>query len=116
MRPYTWLVPYMRTDRYKAILNAYIEQQLEPPHSFIFSDSSTVGSHLLKNEDYLLMVTRDMLWHEDAESQPLFVPLKTTEPAVERHACLLFRKDLPLSPIAENFRDKLIAATQHLRD
>lgn len=115
MRPFTWLVPHMRTDSYKAILNAYVEQQLEPPRSFIFSDSSTVGAYLLQHEDYLLMVTRDLIGDSGDGKSPVFVELKAEEPALERHACLIYRRHLPMSPMMELFRDRLLSATAHLR-
>ena len=116
MQPYTWLVPYLRTDSYKAILNAYVERQLEPPHSFIFSDSATVGVHLLHSQDYLLMITPDLVLKLGDRHKPVFVHLDTDEPALERHACLIYRKYLPLSPVMQVFRDMLIAATEPLRN
>jgi DNA-binding transcriptional LysR family regulator len=115
MLPYTWLVPYMRTDSYKAILNAYIEQQLDPPRSFIFSDSSTVGSYLLRHQDYLLMVTRDLIGDDGDGNSDTFVELKVNELTLERHACLIYRRHLPQSPVMSLFCDRLIAATAHLR-
>jgi hypothetical protein len=113
MRPYTWLLPFARSDSYQAVLTAYLEANLSPPDNFIFSDTYTLGSYLLSQQDYLHPVSPDLLWVN--ELKPFFAYLKVDKPTIERHACLIHRNDLPLSAAALLLKEKLIKATARLR-
>lgn len=112
MRPYTWLLPYARSDSYRAVVTAYLEAGLRPPDNYIFSDTYTLGSYLLSQEDYIHLVSPDLMWMNDM--QPIFTYLDVPEPTIERHACLMYRNDLPLSAAALRLKDLLIESTAHL--
>jgi DNA-binding transcriptional LysR family regulator len=113
MQRYTWMLPYARSDGYEAMVNAYTEQGIKPPEHIIYSDTATVGFELLSTEDYLLMVTPDLVWPAAGPAGP-FVVLNASEPTVERQACLIHRTDHPLSVMAQRLRDCILAEVKHL--
>jgi DNA-binding transcriptional LysR family regulator len=114
MQHYTWMLPYARSDGFEAMVNAYTEQDLQPPEQIVYSDTATVGLELLSSEDYLLMVTPDLIWPAPGPGSP-FVVLNADEPTVERQACLMYRADHPLSAMATRLRDCILTETESYR-
>jgi len=114
MQNYTWMLPYARSDGFEAMVNAYTEHGLRPPEHIVYSDTATVGLELLSSEDYLLMVTPDLIWPAPGPDSP-FVVLNSEEPTVERQACLMYRSDHPLSAMATRLRDCILAEVDSYR-
>jgi DNA-binding transcriptional LysR family regulator len=114
MQSYTWMLPYSRSDGFEAMVRAYTEAGLRPPEHIIYSDTATVGLELLASEDYLLMVTPDLIWPAPGADSP-FVVLNADEPTVERQACLMYRNDHTLSAMAQRLRDCILVEVKRHR-
>jgi len=114
LRLYTWMLPYARRDSYQALVNTYTQHGLRPPEHILYSDTATVGFELLAHEDYVLMVTPDLIWPRPGADGP-FVVLNSPEPRIERHACLIYRSDHPLGAMASRLRDQIIEQVAQYR-
>jgi len=115
MQQYTWMLPYARRDSYEAVVNTYTKHGLRPPEHILYSDTATVGLELLATEDYILMVTPDLIWPRTGQQGSPFVVLQAPLPTIDRHACLMYRSDHPLSAMAERLRDKIIGEVAQRR-
>lgn len=104
MQPYPWVVPYARRDAHDAIVKCYIQADLEPPKSFIFSDAPTLGQALIQSHDYLFLAPPDMT-HIGRGGMTLIHAL---EPTLTRSACLIYPNDRPLSQLAKVAKDRLL--------
>ncbi len=109
MQDYTWMLSHTRRDSYEATVATYVKQGLRPPAHVLYSDSATVGLELLANDDYLLFVSRDICWPRLGTENASFVLIDAPQPTIERHACLLYRSDYPLSAMADELRGHIIA-------
>lgn len=114
MQRFVWMLPYARSDGSEAMVRAYTEQGLRPPEHIIYSDTATVGLELLASDDYLLMVTPDLIWPTPGPVSP-FVVLNAEQPTVERQACLMHRNDRSLSAMTQRLRDCILAEVKRER-
>jgi DNA-binding transcriptional LysR family regulator len=108
LQGYTWMLPYARKDNYEALVNSYAEHGLKPPEDMLYCDSTTLRLELLATQDILLFISRDVFWPRLNDAASPFVVLKAPQPTVERHACLMYRSDYPLNPLACALRDKIV--------
>ncbi|MEE4454198.1 LysR family transcriptional regulator [Novosphingobium resinovorum] len=109
MQDYTWLLSHTRRDSFQTMIDAYAREGLKAPQNVMFMDSVTVGIELLATEDYLIFISRDIFWPRLGTADAQFVVIDAKRPVIERNACLLYRSDYPLSAMAEQLRDNIIA-------
>lgn len=104
MQRFPWVVPYARRDAHDAIVKTYLQANLEPPKSFIFSDAPTLGQALIQSHDFLFLGPPDMT-HIGRGGM---TRIHATEPTLTRAACLIYPNDRPLSELAKVARDRII--------
>ncbi len=105
MQTFTWIVPYSRRDAHEAIVTAFLNEGLQPPTSFIFSDAPIFGARLIHEGDFLLLSPSDMA-HTDAPSG--LKRIDNDDIRIHRTACLIYPKNRPLSEIARYACDRIL--------
>ena len=105
MQQYPWVVPYARRDAHDAIVKAFLNANLDPPKSFLFSDAPTLGQALIQSRDYLFLSPPDMAHLEPGGGMARVFAI---EPTLTRSACLIYPNDRPLSNLAKVARDKIL--------
>lgn len=103
---FPWIVPAYRGDVYDAIQLAYMRAKLAPPARVLRSDAMTVGSWLCLDDDYIVTVSPDLIG-------PLLqlgglVTLTPTETTLVRHACIITRRDVRLTPAAAGLMEQIV--------
>ena len=106
MQSFAWIVPYSRRDAHEAVVSAFLNEGLEPPTSFIFSDAPIFGTKLIHEGDFLLLSPRDMAQTDGAGK---LVQIIADTPSLERTACLIYPSNRPLSEIANYACDRILA-------
>lgn len=104
MHPFPWVVPYARRDAHDAIVKTYLQADLEPPKSFIFSDAPTLGQAMIHSGDYLFLGPPDMT----NIGRGGMVRIHATQPALKRAACLIYPNTRPLSQLAQVAKDRIL--------
>ncbi len=99
LQGYTWITPYSRPSDLKAINDAFIAENLEPPKSIIGSDAVMVGMKLLENNDFLIMTSPGLIGKKPEKGENILVTVDIDRPTVLRHAYLIYHADRPMSPI-----------------
>ena len=105
MQDFTWIVPHARRDTYEEIIRTYMEANLAPPQSFVFSDAPTLGVALVRANDYLVLVPPRMVTLETATD---LVRIDADRPSPKRVACLIYPSNRSLSAVALMTRDAII--------
>jgi len=103
---FTWMVPAFRVDVYEAVQLAYMRAKLPPPKRYIRSDAISVGSWLCLDDDYIITASPDLmatLLHNGE-----LVTLDLDESTLTRHACIITRRDMKLSPAADRLLDEIV--------
>jgi DNA-binding transcriptional LysR family regulator len=106
LAPFTWMVPAFRGDVYDAILLAYMRAKLPPPNHFIRTDAMAVGSWLCLDDDYIVTVSPDLIGTLLASGA--LIPLASEETTLVRHAFVITRRDLRLSPPANRLLEEVV--------
>ena len=106
LQDFTWMMPAFRGDIYEAIQVAHIRAKLPPPKRIIRSDAVAVGSWLCMDDDYILTVSPDMVG--TLIELGALVALDLSETTILRHACLITRRDMKLSPAAHRMTEEIV--------
>ena len=112
LQDFTWMMPAFRGDIYEAIQVAHMRAKLPIPKRIIRSDAVIVGSWLCLDDDYILTVSPDMVG-------PLIqlgglVTLDLADTTIMRHACLITRRDVKLSPAAHRMTEEIIFESERI--
>lgn len=112
LQDFTWMMPAFRGDIYEAIQVAHMRAKLPSPKRIIRSDAVVVGSWLCLDDDYILTVSPDMVG-------PLIhlgglVTLDLADTTIMRHACLITRRDVKLSPAAHRMTEEIIFEAERI--
>jgi DNA-binding transcriptional LysR family regulator len=108
---YTWIVPRFNPDEHQLICETFIAHNMEPPKSFIRSDTLSVGMSLMISENYLLMTSPVLLGPQFGNSLA-FLDIKL--PTLVRSAGLTYRRHTLLSPAAEALLQQVRDASNEL--
>jgi LysR family transcriptional regulator of gallate degradation len=114
LQDYTWMVPYTRTSDFSIIIDAFVQEGLEPPKKIIGTDAYMVGMHLILRNDFLIMTPPGLIGQPFDNKHQLFRALDIDKPTVQRNACLIRRTDQPLSPAASVLFSEVQDACQDL--
>lgn len=106
LQDFTWMMPAFRGDIYEAIQVAHMRAKLQPPKRIIRSDAVAVGSWLCMDDDYILTVSPDMVG--TLIELGALVTLNLDETTIQRHACLITRRDIKLSPAAHRLTEEIV--------
>jgi len=107
---FTWMVPAFRSDVYDAIQLAYMRAKLTPPKRFIQTDAIAVGSWLCMDDDYIITVSPDLVG--PLLSLGVLVTLDIDDSTLVRHACIITRRDVKLSPAANRLMEEVVFEAQ----
>lgn len=112
LQDFTWMMPAFRGDIYEAIQVAHIRAKLPAPKLIIRSDAVVVGSWLCLDDDYILTVSPDMIG-------PLIhlgglVTIELADTTILRHACLITRRDLKLTPAAHRMTEEILFEAEQI--
>lgn len=105
LQDFTWMMPAFRGDIYEAIQVAHMRAKLPSPKRIIRSDAVTIGSWLCIDDDYIITVSPDMVG--TLIEFGALVTLDLTETTILRHACLITRRDVKLSPAAARLTEEI---------
>lgn len=100
LQEFTWMVPYSRNSDLESIVEAFVEVDLDPPRCVIGTDSYTVGSQLILNNDFIFMTAPALISEEFQGEDQRFAILAIDKPTVRRHALLVCSSDHHLSQAA----------------
>lgn len=106
LQDFTWMMPAFRGDIYEAIQVAHMRAHLPPPKRIIRSDASVIGSWLCIDDDYILTVSPDMVGA--LVELGAMATLDLSETTILRHACLISRRDMRLSPAALRLTEEIM--------
>lgn len=106
LQDFTWMMPAFRGDIYEAIHVAHIQAKLPPPKRILRSDAVSVGSWLCMDDDYVLTVSPDMV--ASLVELGAVVTLELSDTTIMRHACVITRRDMKLSPAAHRLMEEVI--------
>jgi DNA-binding transcriptional LysR family regulator len=108
---YTWIVPRFNPDEHQLICENFIAHDLEPPKSFIRSDTLSVGMSLMISENYLLMTSPVLLGPQFGNCLT-FLDIELT--TLVRSAGLTYRRHSLLSPAAQTLLQQVRDASNEL--
>lgn len=108
---YTWIVPRFNPDEHQLICDTFIANNLEPPKSFIRSDTLSVGMSMMISENYLVM-TSPVLLGPQFGNILTFLDIKM--PTLLRSAGLTYRRHTLLTPAAETLLQQVRDASREL--
>ena len=96
LQGYTWLVARRRTGDWAAVRDAFLAEGLDPPQHLIRTDAAMLGTQLLLDDDFLLMVSPTMV--QSRERSPALRQVPVATPSVTRHAGLMTMDKRELTP------------------
>lgn len=106
LAPYPWIVPNYRSDVYEAITVGFMRAKLPPPKCIIRSDAIGLGTWLCLDDDFIITASPDMMGA--LFSLGAMVPLEVADTTLVRHACVITRRDVKLSPAAGRLMEEII--------
>ena len=109
LQPYPWILPPPRSPFKNIILNAFAAQGLEPPQSYIYSDSFTLGPALLDLGQHLVLTFPSLLAPLLEAGRSVILPISLDLPAAKGFVAV--RKDAvlsePVSHLLEMIREEV---------
>lgn len=106
LAPYSWIVPHYRGDVYEAITVGFMRAKLPPPRRIVRSDAIGLGTWLCLDDDFIITASPDMMGA--LFSLGAMVPLDVADTTLIRHACVITRHDVKLSPAAGRLMEEII--------
>ncbi|GLS99360.1 LysR family transcriptional regulator [Sphingobium jiangsuense] len=107
-----WVRPTMATRTSEADFERMFERAgLPPPHIVMHSRSTLVTLLLVASSDLLTILPKQWLEYPLAAGQ--FLSLTVDDPLVAAPVCIVRRRDVPLTPMAERLCDLLRRAGTH---
>lgn len=110
LRCYPWIVPAARGDVFRQIQLAYIRAGLQPPARIIRSDAIITGTWLFLDDDYIMTASPDLV--DALCSLDVVRKLPIRETTIVRHACVITRRDMRLSPPASRLLEEIVVRSE----
>lgn len=110
LRPFTWIVPASRGDVYRQLQLGFIRAGLQPPDRILRSDAIVTGTWMFLDDDYIMTASPDLV---DALSTLGVVrKLRILDTTIVRHACVITRRDMRLSPPASRLLEEIVLQSE----